>query len=40
MIDLEKIIWSVRVSWVKRIINPKHEPLFKYIYIDQLKDLR
>lgn len=38
MIDLEKFIWSLKVSWIKRIIDPKHDTLFKHIYINKLKD--
>lgn len=38
MIDLEKLIWSLKVSWIKRIIDPRQDTLFKQIYINKLKD--
>lgn len=39
MINLEKFIWSLKVSWIKRILESKHGGLLKHIYLGQLKDL-
>ena len=39
MNDLKNIIWSLKVSWIKRITDPIYDTLFKYIYINKLKNL-
>ena len=35
MIDF---IWSLKVRWIKRITDPKHNTLFKHISINKLKE--
>ena len=37
MIDIEKIIWSLKISWVKRILQTESNSLLKHLYENVFK---
>ena len=39
MIDIEKFIWSLKISWVKRILQTESNSLLKHLYENVLNNL-
>ena len=39
MIDIEKFIWSLKISWVKRILQTESISLLKHLYENVLNNL-
>ena len=37
MIDIEKLIWSLKISWVKRILQKESNSLLKHLYEEVFK---
>ena len=37
MIDIEKFIWSLKISWVKRILQTESNSLLKHLYENVFK---
>ena len=37
MIDIEKFIWSLKISWVKRILQTESNSLLKHLYENAFK---